>query len=104
VFLQRFRTGRPTKKEREKPIYGLLLKAVADAYPEAEPRLQILYLGADYAEDVALNGKQIDKKAEEYNNAILGIKNGEFPPTPDDHKCPRCPHYHICPAAEDSVR
>jgi DNA helicase-2/ATP-dependent DNA helicase PcrA len=104
VFLQRFRTGRPTKKEREKPIYGLLLKAVADAYPEAEPRLQILYLGADYAEDVPLNGKQIDKKAEEYNNAMLGIKNGEFPPTPDDHKCPRCPHYHICPAAEDSVR
>lgn len=104
LFLQRFRTGRPTKKEREKPIYGLLLKAAANVYPETKKRLQILYLGADYAEDVPLNDKQIDKKVEEYNNAILGIKIGEFPATPDDHKCPRCPHYHICPAAEDSVQ
>lgn len=104
VFLQRFRTGRPSKTESEKPIYGLMLKAAADAYPKAEQRLQILYLGADYAEDVPLTDKKIANRVEKYNNAMLGIKNGEFPAAPDDHECPRCPHYHICPAAEDSVQ
>ena len=104
VFFQRFRTGRPTKKESEKPIYGLLLKAAAESYPEAEPRLQILYLGADYAEDVLMTDKKIAGRVEKYNNAILGIKKGEFPPTPDEHDCPRCPHFNICPAAEDSAQ
>lgn len=104
VFLQRFRTGRPSKTESEKPIYGLILKAVADVYPESEPRLQILYLGADRAEDVPLTDKKIATRVEKYNSAMLGIKNGEFPPLPDEHKCPRCPHYHECPAAEDSVQ
>lgn len=104
LFVQRFRTGRPTKKESDKPIYGLLHKAAADAHPGTELRMQILYLGADYAEDVPLTDKKIATRVEKYNNAMLGIKNGEFPPTPDDHECPRCPHYHICPAAEDSVQ
>lgn len=104
IFLQRFRTGRPSKTESEKPIYGLFLKAIADIYPEADPRLQILYLGADYAEDVPLTDKKIATRVEKYNNAILGIKNGIFTATPDEHECPRCPHYHICPAAEDSAQ
>jgi DNA helicase II / ATP-dependent DNA helicase PcrA len=104
LFVQRFRTGRPTSKESEKPIYGLLHKAAADAHPTAELRMQILYLGADQAEDVPLTKQKITNRVEKYNNAILGIKNGDFPPIPDDHECPRCPHYHICPAAEDSVQ
>lgn len=49
-----------------------------------------------------LTKQKIANRVEKYNNAMLDIKNGEFPPTPDDHECPRCPHYHICPAAEDS--
>lgn len=104
VFLQRFRTGRPSKKEKDKPIYGLILKAVSDIYPNSEPRLQILYLGADFAEDVPLTVQKISNRVEKYNNAILKIKNAEFTPTPDDHECPRCPHFHICPAAEDSAQ
>lgn len=104
VFLQRFRTGKPSKTESEKPIYGLMLKAAADAYPKSEQRLQILYLGADSAEDIPLTDKKIANRVEKYNNAMLGIKIEEFPATPDDHECPRCPHYHICPAAEDSVQ
>lgn len=103
LFLQRFRTGRPSKTESEKPIYGLMLKAAADAYPKSEQRLQILYLGADYAEDIPLTDKKIANRVEKYNNAMLGIKAGEFPATPDDHVCPRCPHFNICPAAEDSA-
>ncbi len=104
LFLQRFRTGRPSKTEIEKPIYGLLLKAATDAYPESDPRLQILYLGADYAEDIPLTAKKVASRVEKYNDAILGIKTGVFPATPDEHECPRCPHYHICPAAEETVQ
>lgn len=101
LFIQRFRTGKPSKTESEKPIYGLLLKAAAGIYPEADPRLQIFYLGADHAEDVPLTDKKIANRVEKYNEAMRAIKVGVFPPTPDDHECPRCPHYHICPAAED---
>ena len=103
VLLHRFRTGKPNKTESEKPIYGLILRAAADAHPIAEQRLQILYLGADLAEDILLTDKKIANRVEKYNNVMLDIKNGSFPSTPDDHKCPRCPHFHICPAAEDSI-
>lgn len=104
VFLQRFRTGRPSKSESEKPIYGLILKAATEIYPEAEARLQILYLGADLAEDIPLTDKKIALRVEKYNNAMLGIKKGDFPASPDEHNCPRCPHYHECPVAEDSIQ
>ena len=33
---------------------------------------------------------------------IVGILEEEYPPNPSDRVCPRCPHYFICPQAEDS--
>jgi CRISPR/Cas system-associated exonuclease Cas4 (RecB family) len=101
LLVQRLRTGKPSKSEAEKPIYGLYQAASEQEHPEAERRVQILYLSTNEVKDVALNKKQVDKRLEEYDGAIFGILSGQFHPEPSDRECPRCPHYHICPLAED---
>lgn len=101
LLVQRLRTGKPSKSESDKPIYGLYQAAADEAHPKAERRLQILYLSTNEVKDVALNKKQVDKRLGDYDAAIYGILSEQFQPEPSDRECPRCPHYHICPLAED---
>jgi DNA helicase II / ATP-dependent DNA helicase PcrA len=101
LLVQRIRTGRPTKSESEKPIYGLYQAAAEQAHPAAKRRMEILYLSTNEAKDFALTKKQLDKRLADYDEAILGILREQFSPEPSDRECPRCPHYFICPMAED---
>jgi DNA helicase-2/ATP-dependent DNA helicase PcrA len=103
LLIRRFRTGRPTSKEKEHPIYGLLVKSAETVLPAASVRVQISYLGHGIATDVTLSQKQVDGRLQKYDDAMLGIVNGQFAPTPADHKCHRCPHFFICPAAEETL-
>ncbi len=98
--LQRFRTGKPTKKEGEKPIYSLYHKAASQAHPHARRVLQILYLSSNETIDVELTERQLESRISEYDQAIDDILHGRFEPNPSDHECPRCPHFFICPVAE----
>jgi len=101
LLLQRLRTGRPTKSEAKKPIYGLYLEAAERAHPRARRQLQILYLSTNEVQEVVLIRDQIKKQLDDYDSAIAGIRHGRFDPEPSDRECPRCPHYFICPMAED---
>jgi DNA helicase II / ATP-dependent DNA helicase PcrA len=102
LLVQRVRTGRASKSEADKPIYGLYHAAAAQQHPRAERRLQILYLSTNEVKDINLSKKQLDNRLEAYDKAILGIRRRQFDPEPSDRECPRCPHYFICPLAEDS--
>ena len=101
LVVRRLRTGRPTKSEAEKPIYGLYQTAAQQAYPQALRRVQILYLSTDETRDVELTKQQLHNCLKKYDDAIAAILRGNYDPTPDDRECPRCPHYFICPLAED---
>jgi superfamily I DNA/RNA helicase/CRISPR/Cas system-associated exonuclease Cas4 (RecB family) len=101
LVARRLRTGRPTKSEAEKPIYGLYQTAAQQAYPNARRRVQILYLSTDETKDVELTKQQLDNRLKKYDDAIAAILQGNYDPAPDDRECTRCPHYFICPLAED---
>lgn len=101
LVVRRLRTGRPTKSEAEKPIYGLYQTAAQRAYPNGRRRVQILYLSTDETKDVELTKQQLDNRLKKYDDAMAAILRGSYDPTPDDRECPRCPHYFICPLAED---
>ncbi len=101
LLLQRIRTGRPTKSEEEKPIYGLYHAAATKAHPKGKSRVQIFYLSTNEIKDVELTSNQISKRLEDYDKAIAGILQKQFSPNPSDRDCPRCPYYFICPVAED---
>jgi hypothetical protein len=52
--------------------------------------------------DVQLSDRSAATRLGHYQAAIEGIVRGEFPPKPNDRRCPRCPHYFICPAGGDA--
>jgi superfamily I DNA/RNA helicase/Zn-dependent peptidase ImmA (M78 family) len=104
VVVQRHRTGKPTKKEEDKPIYGLYQAAMQQAYPDAQKGLQIFYLSTREVKDLVLSQQKIVTRLRKYDEAMLGILKSDYGPKPDDRQCPRCPHYFICPIAEDSAK
>jgi hypothetical protein len=100
LLVQRIRTGRPSKSEADKPIYGLYHAAAEQAYPKANRQMQILYLSTNEVKDSDLSKKQIETRLANYDDAIVGILSEQFAPEPSDRECPRCPQYFICPLAE----
>lgn len=100
VVVRRVRTGRPSKSETERPVYALLHAAAAQAHGEGA-RVEISYLATGTTEHVSLTDKSLKSRVGKYDEAMAAIKRGEFPAKPDEHDCPRCAQYFICPMAED---
>ena len=95
-IVERLRTGRPTKSEKDKDIYGLYAAAARDTDPSIPRKVQVRYLSTGRVEPVDLSARTITTRLGHYNDAIGGILRGDFPPRPSDRVCPRCPQYFIC--------
>jgi hypothetical protein len=102
VLMRRHRTGRPTKTEKD-PIYALYQAAMQRVNKARNTKLEVLFLSSNETKEITLTAKQIDNALREYDNAMIGILANQFEPDPGERKCPRCPHYFICPAAEDTM-
>ena len=100
--VERLRTGRPSKSERDKDIYALYVQAALDAEPRVRRTVQVRYLSADQVDPIDLQPRTINTRLNHYNDAISGILRRDFSPEPNDRNCPRCPHYFICPVGEDA--
>lgn len=101
IVVRRIRTGRPSKSELDKnPLYGLLHAAAAQEHG-ALARVEVSYLATGTTEIVSLTDKMVKSRVDKYDEAMAAIKRGEFPAKPDEHQCPRCAQYFICPMAED---
>jgi DNA helicase II / ATP-dependent DNA helicase PcrA len=100
-LIQRFRTGKATKSEADNPIYALYQAVAKQAFPKAQSSVQILYLSSNETQEVSLKDSQVKTKLKVYENAIAGILENQFDPKQDDYECPQCPHFFICPMAED---
>ena len=94
VRVQRIRTGRPTKKEHEKPIYALLRRGAQFAHPGRRVTIEIFYLST--SEIVVVPPGNDDKRIDEYREAIDDIERGDFRTTTETRSCPSCPAYFIC--------
>ena len=103
VSVRRFRTSRPSSSETDHNIYGLYHRGVQTAFPGAAHRVETIYLTTNERKPVSLNPKPIQTRLDRYDEAIKGIEAGNFTPQPDDRECPKCPHYFICPLAEDRI-
>ena len=103
VVVQRLRTGKPTQSEASADIYALYQAAAAHALPGVDTRLETLYLATGELREVQVSEKSARTRLGHYDAAIDGILRREFPPDPNDRRCPRCPHYFICAAGADPV-
>lgn len=100
-IVERLRTGHPSKSELDKDIYALYLEAARKATPLIRRQVRVHYLSTGRVDPVNLSQKTMDTRLGHYDQALVGILRKEFPPAPDERDCPRCPHYFICPVAED---
>lgn len=96
TIVRRLRTGRPPKKKPDDDIYALYLHGAAQELGAA--RVEVLYLTTDEAVEVSMSDRVIGNRLQRYDDAIAGIRAGNFPPKPNERNCPRCPQYFICPA------
>jgi hypothetical protein len=101
LLLRQTRTGRPPAKTPDDDIYALFYAISAEHFPQAHPRVEVLYLSTDEIVELNLSRRTINTRLKHYDDAIAGILAGEFPPEVSDHQCPRCAHFFTCPKAED---
>jgi ATP-dependent DNA helicase UvrD/PcrA len=102
IVVRRVKTGRPTKTESDKELYGLYHEAGKREHGDGV-RVEISYLTTRTTEPVELTPRQVKGRVQRYDEAIAGIVRGEFPTSPSDYSCPRCPEYFICPMTEGGV-
>ena len=103
AVVRRLRTGRPPKKIDD-DIYALYLVAARQELQGA--RVEALFLTTDETKPLSMTDVVIRKRLQKYDDAIAGIRAGQFAAKPNDRTCPRCPQYFICsavppPAADD---
>jgi len=102
IVAERVRTGRPTKDDLKgnfDSVYAVYLAGVRQVSNAS--RVQARFLSANAVLPVSLKDKALATRLERYDAAIVGIARSEFPPDIDEHRCPRCAYYFICPAVED---
>jgi superfamily I DNA/RNA helicase len=95
VRVQRIRTGRQTKSEGDKPIYGALRLAAQRRFPGRTISVEAYYPSEGQTREFSA-GKE-DKAVKVFEDAINGIEAGIFPAKPDDPRfCPNCQCYFVC--------
>ncbi|MFL6227347.1 MAG: UvrD-helicase domain-containing protein [Pyrinomonadaceae bacterium] len=101
ILFRQTRTGRPPAKAPDDDAYALFYTLAAEHFPQARPRVEVLYLSTDEIIELNLSRRTINTRLKHYDDAISGILAGEFPPEVSDHQCPRCAHFFTCPKAEE---
>jgi DNA helicase II / ATP-dependent DNA helicase PcrA len=101
VLFRQTRTGKPPARTPDDDLYALFYAVAAEHFPQARPRVEILYLSTDEIVEVNLSQRTINTRLKHYDDAITGILAREFPPEASDHQCPRCAHFFTCPKAEE---
>lgn len=101
LLLRQTRTGRPPANAPDDDIYALFYAIAAEHFPQARPRVEVLYLSTDETIELDLSRRTINTRLKHYDDAVAGILSGEFPAEVSDHQCPRCAHFFTCPKAED---
>ena len=94
IHVQRIRTGRQTKSEPTKEIYGLLRHGARLRYPGKTVAVESFYPATG---TIAPTDPTVDAKSlAAYTAAMDDIERGDFHAIPQARTCPTCPHYFIC--------
>ncbi len=98
TLVRQVRTGRERKKEYDRIEYMLLHMAAKEGFG-AGYRLDTVYLSDESIGVVTEpTAKVAANRRKTVNDMVTAILDGDFPPSPDAFRCPRCPHFFICAA------
>ncbi len=77
---------------------ALIRHAATQANPERPVKLELRSLVDGEIREVKPNLRYEPARVEKYNEALRGIRAGQFPPEPEERKCALCPFFFLCPA------
>jgi hypothetical protein len=58
--------------------------------------IHVFHLSDEVMRPVALTATKLDNRRDKVSALATRLKRGEFPPLPDETRCPRCPHWFAC--------
>lgn len=98
AVIRKYKTGKSPKKSATDDADVLMKVAVQNRFPEAETALHKIFLSNDETQEILITEKVTANRLKKYEDAIEGINNKIFEPSPSDNNCPNCPHFFICPS------
>jgi len=101
--LRRVRTGHKRTDEYDRIEYTLYMLAGRAHFGPA-CRFEAVHLtDGDGVDPISITERKIDARKQTTNTLLADLFAGQFPPAPDDVRCPRCPHFFICDAVPDGA-
>jgi len=97
LSLERYDAGRPGDKDHTDPRHALLRRAAKEARGGEPVNLRIRYLSTGEIRDVPEQPRWEPARVAKYEEALAGIRDGDFMPNPSQDNCPGCPFFFICP-------
>jgi superfamily I DNA/RNA helicase len=97
ILIRRLKAGRLASRETDRARYVVMQAAIRKAHG-GKVRFEHASLLDGERKDKTSTQKKIETELQALRDAVGGIAAGEFPPDPDDYRCPRCPYYFICPS------
>ncbi len=98
AVIRKYKTGKSLKKPATDDADVLMKVAVQNNFPQIQAALHKIYLSDDETREISITEKVIANRLKKYEDAIEGINNRIFEPSPSDSNCPHCPHFFICPS------
>jgi DNA helicase-2/ATP-dependent DNA helicase PcrA len=97
VVLRKVHTGSKRSDEFDRLEYTLYHLAGCAAFGETT-KVEAIHLTDGTITPFELSHAKIKNRAQTSDELLTQINKGYFPPSPDDVRCPRCPHFFICAA------
>lgn len=97
VSVRRVRTGRRRVDEYDRLQYALY-KLATDLEFGVAGAVEALHLTDGVAENVTITPRKLSTRRIRADDLLRGIAESRFPAIPDSVRCPRCPHFFICPS------
>jgi len=98
LVILRLKAARLAKKESSKVRYGAMVAMVAADHPGLTVWFEHVSLVDGERRPDIVKTEAAAKACSDIEAALSRIRDGQFPPKPNDRRCPGCPYYFSCPA------
>ncbi len=96
--LGRYLRGRARKDDHTAPRLALMRHAARQRHPDRPVEIALFYLGDGQQREVPEKTRYEPARVAKYDEALRGIRTGDFAPAQEDRKCAQCPYFFLCPA------
>jgi hypothetical protein len=98
LCLTRYELKRPGADDHTEPQLALLREAGRRSAGRHRVRIALEYLTDGRIVEVQEAPRYEPERIAKYDQALQGVRAGDFSPRPSDRECPHCPFFFICPA------